>query len=129
MMILKMDEETIEDLKQTLRKSNFATTILNDTLYFFAKEKVRLPKGANPMEVFAYINEKDELVTEFAARHAQEQNSPFVTIGRTTNLKEIAMQGFILYTYFLTDNKSETNYSNEVIDTSSTHYWVINTME
>ena len=123
--MLKLNEELLEEINETLRRTNFAKIDYKDNLYFFAKEKVRIPKGANPMEVFAYLKEKDDLVTEFAEKHAQENKSNFVTIGRSVNLREMAVQGFMVYTYFFSKEKDDTEFPVEMIDSSKSHHWVL----
>jgi len=124
-VILKLNEEISEEIKETLTRTNFAKIEYKHNLYFFAKEKVRIPKGVTPMEVFAYLKEKDDLVTEFAEKHAQENNGNFVTIGRSVNLREMAVQGFMVYTYFFSKDKDDTEFPEELFDKTNSHYWVV----
>ncbi|MFP7471399.1 hypothetical protein SFC55_10370 [Niallia taxi] len=124
-MILKLNEETIEEINETLRRTNFAKIDFKNKTYFLAKEKVRIPKGSKPMEVFAYLKEKDELVTEFAKKHAEETESHYVTIGRIVNLREMAVQGYMVYTYFFSEQEEDIQFSEAVIDAANSHFWFI----
>jgi hypothetical protein len=122
-MKINLPIQAMEEVIKSLEIKNQAHTRFKGQDFYFKKERFSFESGATP-DFSGTLNALDKKVGKIIQHEARSKNFDFAIIGRVREQHKNSESGTVVYIYFFSNKKIDTEFPDELVSQYELHTWI-----